>query len=196
MKIKRNLKKYIAIASVLLAIVIFGIVGGSTYSKYLTKIDGEGSAEVARWSFTANNETTRIENIKLDNTYSETILKENTIAPGTSGNFDIVLDTTGADVAIDYKIEFENCTNKPTNLKFEYDGTVANTLEELQDVLKGRISLGDTKTLTIKWIWEYETGSTEEQITSNDLIDTNDAGKSFSFDVLITGTQVNPGESN
>ena len=114
------------------------------------------------------------------------------------GSFDIVLDTTDSDVAIDYAITFDNCKDKPNNLKFTYDGTTASTLEGLQDVLKGRIGLNDEriKTLTINWDWEYETGNSEAEITKNDEIDTNDAGKTFTFDVIITGTQVNPTANN
>ena len=64
-------------------------------------------------------------------------------------------------------------------------------------MLKGRIGLNDsrTKTLTVNWEWKYETGSNESEKTRNDEIDTNDAGKTFTFDILITGTQVNPSEN-
>lgn len=108
-----------------------------------------------------------------------------------------MLDTTGSDVAIDYAIKFSNLQNKPTNLKFTYNGTTANSLEELEEVLKGRIGLNDsrTKTLTINWDWAYETGNSEIDIANNDEIDTEDAGKDFTFDIMITGTQVNPNEN-
>ena len=180
--------------AILLSVASIGVLGGSTYSKYFTRIDGEGTATVARWSFKANNETKTIPNIKLTNAYNQSKLLQNTIAPGTSGSFNIVLDTTGSDVAIDYAVTFENCNEKPTNLKFSYGGTTSDTLEGLEDVLKGRIALNDdrTKTLTINWDWQYETGNDESTKATNDEIDTKDAGKTFTFDVIITGTQVNP----
>ncbi len=116
---------------------------------------------------------------------------------GTSGAFDIVLDTTSSDVAIDYAIKFDNCLNKPSNLKFTYNGTTKSTLQELESLLKGRITLNDsrTKTITIYWTWDYQTGNNDEEIKRNDKIDTNDAGKDFTFDITITGTQVNPSEN-
>ena len=40
--------------------------------------------------------------------YNTNILKNKTIAPGTNGSFDIVLDATGANVAIDYAVTFDN----------------------------------------------------------------------------------------
>ena len=69
-------------------------------------------------------------------------------------------------------------------------------MKGLEDVLKGRIALNDarTKTLTIKWAWDYQSGTTAEEKENNDKIDTNDSGKDFSFDIKVTGTQVNPQE--
>lgn len=194
--IKEKFKKGMAYSAILLSVATLGIIGGNTYAKYFTKIDGEGNAEIARWSFRANNTSTFMENIQLSNTYNTSVLKNKTIAPGTNGSFDIVLDATGADVAIDYAITFDNLVNKPTNLKFTYDGTTKSSLEELEDLLKGRITLDDsrTKTLTIYWSWDYQTGTTDEEKSNNDRIDTNDSGKDFSFDMTITGTQVNPQE--
>ena len=34
--------------------------------------------------------------------------------------------------------------------------------------------------------------ATAEKKANNDKIDTNDSGKDFSFDIKVTGTQVNP----
>ena len=195
--LKKDLKKKTAYAVILLSVATLGIVGGNTYSKYYTQIDGTGNAEVAKWSFKANNQNTTIENIKLSNVNNVSKLKDKTIAPGTNGSFDIILDATGADVAIDYAVTFDNLVNKPTNLKFTYDNTTVSSLKDLESLLKGRILLSDsrTKTLKIEWSWDYQTGTTEEEKANNDKIDTAEAGKDFSFDILITGTQVNPKES-
>ena len=150
-KTNQKFKKGIITGVAVLSIASLGILGGQTYAKYFTKIDGEGSATIARWSFKANNETKTIADIKLQNTYNENKLLKGSIAPGTKGSFDIVLDATGADVAIDYAVTFDNLQNKPTNLKFTYNGTTASSLEGLESVLKGRIGLNDsrTKILTI-----------------------------------------------
>lgn len=192
--IKEKLKKGVACSAILLSVATIGVVGGNTYSKYFTKIDGEGNAKIARWSFRANNTSTVMEKIQLNNVYNTNILKNKTIAPGTNGSFDIILDATGADVAIDYAVTFDNLVNKPTNMKFTYGNKTSDTLKGLEDVLKGRIALNDarTKTLTIKWSWDYQTGTTAEEKANNDKIDTNDSGKDFSFDIKVTGTQVKP----
>lgn len=193
---KEKFKKGTAYAVIVLSVITLGIMGGSTFSKYYTKIDGSGGAEIARWSFKANDTSTVMEKIQLNNVYNTNILKNKTIAPGTNGSFDIILDATGADVAIDYAVTFDNLVNKPTNMKFTYGDKTSDTLKGLEDVLKGRITLNDarTKTLTIKWSWDYQTGTTAEEKANNDKIDTNDSGKDFTFDIRITGTQVNPQE--
>lgn len=198
MKIKNNekLKKGIVMGVIISSVALIGILGGSSYSKYFTKIDGTGNAVVAKWSFKANNQTKTMENIKLTKAYDQNKILTNTIAPGTSGSFDIVLDATGADVAIDYAVTFNNLVEKPKNLKFSYGTTSGSSLKDLENALKGRIGLNDprTKTLTINWNWDYETG-TGSAISANDEQDTLDAGKNFTFDITITGTQVNPSTS-
>ena len=168
--IKEKLKKGVACSAILLSVATIGVVGGNTYSKYFTKIDGEGNAKIARWSFRANNTSTVMEKIQLNNVYNTNILKNKTIAPGTNGSFDIILDATGADVAIDYAVTFDNLVNKPTNMKFTYGNKTSDTLKGLEDVLKGRIALNDarTKTLTIKWSWDYQTGTTTEETQNTD----------------------------
>ena len=190
----QKIKKGIIATTMLGTITIGVILGGNTYSKYITKIDGTGNATIARWNFKDNNETQTMTNIKLSSTYDEKKILKNTIAPGTSGSFDINLDATGADVAIDYKVEFDNLVNKPKNIKFTYEGKTVSSLKELEDVLQGRINLDDarTKILTINWEWPYTTGITENEIATNDRIDTGDAAKTFTFDIKVTGTQVNP----
>jgi len=196
MKINKEFKKKTIITAGVLAVSALAVIGGSTFAKYYTKIEGSGNAEIAKWSFRANNTSTVMEKIQLSNVYNTNILKNKTIAPGTNGSFDIVLDATGADVAIDYAVTFDNLVNKPTNMKFTYEGTTADSLEGLEQVLKGRIRLDDarTKTLTIQWAWDYQTGTTAAEKQKNDQIDTNDSGKEFTFDITVTGTQVNPQE--
>ena len=76
--IKEKLKKGVAYSAILLSVATIGIVGGNTYSKYFTKIDGEGNAEISRWSFRANNTSTVMEKIQLNNVYNTNILKNKT----------------------------------------------------------------------------------------------------------------------
>lgn len=53
-----------------------------------------------------------------------------------------------------------------------------------------------TKTITVGWKWDYETGSTKEEIEKNNKIDTEEAKyiNDYTFDIVVTGTQVRPQE--
>ena len=186
----------IILAVIVLAIILMSFVGGQVYAKYMSKVEGSGTAEVANWNFKVNEKDEQLQAISLNSTINNKTVSNNKIAPGTQGSFQIKLDATGAEVGIDYIVRFENESNKPTNLKFTYDNTTVSSLKDLESLLKGRILLSDsrTKTLKIEWSWDYQTGTTEEEKANNDKIDTAEAGKDFSFDILITGTQVNPKE--
>lgn len=192
---RKNHKK-ILIIFILLILILLALLG-HTYSRYITTINGKGIIEVAKWAFIVNGENSSTTNIKLAQTYNPNTLVENRIAPGTKGSFDIVIDTTGSEVGIDYCVKFENENNKPKNMEFSYGDLTVKSIKELEDVLKGNIS-ADTqdkvKTLTINWQWKYETGSTKEEIETNDAKDTQDAKllSQFQFDIIVVGTQVEP----
>jgi len=193
---KSKTKKKILFLLLLILSIVFVFMGQS-YSKYISQINAKGIIDVAKWVFTVNGQTSSITKLNLLETYDETTLKNNQIAPGTSGKFDIVIDTTGSEVGIDYKVEFLNETSKPSNLEFKYGDHIKNNLKELEEFLKGNIpsdAENKTKVMTIEWNWKYEIGSTEEQILLNDKEDTND-GKNleqYAFDIIITGSQVEP----
>ena len=188
-------KKKIIIGLCILA-VILAVIGGVVLAKYQTQVTGDGIANVAHWSFEANGFGSTMQTIALNENYNENTLINGRIAPGTQGSFDIVLDATGAEVGIDYSVEFLNEQNKPTNLNFIYNGERYSTLDGLTNVLVGSIDANDSdkiKYLNIEWVWDYETGDSSE-IQSNDITDTIEGMNAFdyTFDVVVTGTQAIP----
>lgn len=194
---KKSKKRIILLVLLLLVLVFMALLGGGSYSRYLTQVEGKGVIEVAKWAFLVNGQTASITNINLAKTYRADTLAQNTIAPGTSGSFDIKIDTTGSEVGINYNVKFENEKNKPQNLIFIYDGHTVSTIKELEDFLTGTIDANSNekvKIMTIEWKWPYETGNSETEKIAQDIEDTND-GKTieqYSFDVIVTGIQVNP----
>lgn len=189
-------KRILLIVSIL-AIIILSFIGGQTYSKYVSEVKGDGLAEVATWSFKVNGQQEQVQTINLASTCNEETLLDNKIAPGTSGSFNIIIDGTDSDVGIDYKIKFLNERGKPNNLKFKYQNTEFNSINELQENLSGRINANDEnkiRTLNIEWEWKYETGDNEQDIANNDKIDTEDAKdiSQYTFNVIVSGTQVEP----
>ena len=189
-------KKVLSILAIL-AIILLAFLGGHTYAKYVSEVRGEGIAEVATWSFKVNGQDKKVEAINLASTCNNETLVDNKIAPGTSGSFNIIVDATGSEVGINYNIAFTEEENKPQNLKFIYNDTEYNSIKDLGNDLSGTINANDeekTITLNIKWKWDYETGSNPGEVTTNDLIDTQDAQRiqNYTFDVVVTGTQVEP----
>lgn len=182
----------------ILIVVIISIISffiGLVFNKYNTAIKGEGLAEIATWNFKINGKKEEIQTIDLASTIdSETILGSK-LAPGTSGSFDIIIDATDTQVGIKYNIISIEETNKPHNLKFIYEEKEYNTLKELQEKMSGIINTNDknkVRTLKILWKWNYETGSTAEEINKNDLIDTQDAQniQSYKFTICVSGEQI------
>lgn len=106
-----------------------------------------------------------------------------------------MIDATDSEVGINYNINFIEEINKPNNLKFIYKDIEYNSIKELESYLSGIIYANDenkSKTLNIQWKWDYETGSNEEEISNNDLIDTEDLQKiqNYTFTICVTGTQL------
>ena len=188
------------IAGAILAVVGVSTILGVTNSKYINRVNGDGETEIAKWYFTVNDATETAETIHLADTYNQDTLINGRIAPGTSGSFDLVIDTTSSEVGVKYEVDFKNETNKPTNLKFKYnDNGTIKTLDEIEDYEQYFTDIIDaddtnkTRTLTVEWEWLYETG-TGTNIATNDVVDTNEglAALDYSFDVVVTGTQVVP----
>ena len=192
-------KKIIFVVVAIIAILV-SFLGGQAYAKYMSKVTGNGTAEIASWKFKVNENEEKMQTISLSSTVNNFTLANKKVAPGTSGSFQINIDSTDADVGVMYTINFENESQKPTNLKFKYENKDYNSLQELQNDLTGTINANDdekTKVITIDWKWPYETGTTADQILSNDKIDTQDAKniRNYTFSIVVTGTQVNPNQN-
>lgn len=190
-------KKKVIIVSSILIIMLLAFIGGQAYAKYISQVRGNGIAEIATWSFKVNGQKEQVQEIKLVSTYNSETLVNNKIAPGTSGSFNIIVDATGSEVGIKYNIKFAEESNKPQNLKFVYGGKEYDSIKQLGDELSGTIAANEedkTRTINVEWKWNYETGSSAEQINANDIIDTNDAISiaNYTFQVIVTGTQVEP----
>lgn len=184
-------------AVVVLALIVAIVLSMYAYSKYTSTLTGNGTSTVAKWSFKVNGQTQTIPDINLGETmdaHSNVVDKK--LAPGTSGHFDLILDGSGSEVAIDYNIKLA-ITQKPTNLKFYLDDKYQTPISETDGTLNiaGSIALEDVNTpltKTIYWQWPYETGKTSNEIDKNDETDTKDSGKNVTMTITVTGTQRDP----
>lgn len=200
----KNSKKKICIMAVLLVILI-AIISGYTYSKYAQSYQTTISTAVARWSFTGevinNGKSSLTETISLADTINSESVASGKIAPGTNGEFDIVIDATGSEVDLEYDVELLEETDKPQNLYFTYEGENYDSLSDLisalnsdsQKIFSGEILESDSnKTVTyhISWNWPYETKDNEGNLLDEiDLIDGQNISD-YVFSVKITGTQI------
>ena len=169
-----NKKKKILLIVAILLVILVSFFCGRAFAKYKAEVKGSGTAEIANWVFKVNGKEDQIQKIDLLSTYDNETLIDNKIAPGTSGKFDIILDATGSDVGVNYQVRFLNESEKPQNLIFVYDNNEYSTIQDLEQNLTGTIDANEenkTRTITIEWKWKYETGSTEEEINQNDIID-------------------------
>lgn len=194
-KKQRALRVCLVVALVLLIFLV-----GYTFAKYYSEIEGGGNGSIAKWSFVANNSKETIQTISLVDTANEVSLVEGKIAPGTKGSFDIVIDATGSEVGVDYKVNVAEETNLPTNLLYNVtmDGETSQTyssLKELaQDELEGNLDTinGEfTKTIKVNWEWPYETlnGDSVAEGDAADLVDGTKDNLNYEFVLQIIGTQ-------
>ncbi len=192
----RNKPVIILLALLLITAIAFSMYA---YAKYKTTLTGNGTATVAKWSFKVNGQTQIIPDIDLATTMKKVNnVAENKLAPGTEGSFDLNLDATGSEVAIDYNIKLA-ITEKPSNLRFYTDSSYTKEIASTDGVMNvsGVMSLEEVKTIqtkTIYWKWAYQTGTAANDIVANDKIDTADSKKSVTMTITVTGTQRNPSQ--
>ncbi len=138
----------------------------------------ERGTSIKMISFHIQYQNRKLKALNLSDTVDNKTLVYEKIAPGTSGRFDILL-TSNED--LNYKIEFESKSEKPTNLQFytSENEKSYHSLEELGEDLTGIVLRKEEKTIPVHWKWEYEIS--EEQ----DKQDTLEAKKIREYDFLI-----------
>jgi len=184
----------------ILLIVIMSLGLFHTNAKYTSMVNGNVTTSVAKYVFNVTatdsyDATDTIDNLILAQTCDEKTLINGKIAPGTSGSFDIVVDSTGAEVGINYEISFSNNTEHdlPKNLVFTLDGDNWDFDEKISGTIDAN---AESKIFnhTILWSWAYETADDEGNTIIGDTEDTKDGKNAFdySFTVTATGTQSKP----
>ena len=153
-------KKKVVITLAIIATICILLIGGQTFSKYITEVKGIGRADVAKWDFKVNGTDEQVQTIDLKSTINNTTITENKIAPGTSGAIRINIDATETEVGINYKVQFLNEIQTPTNMVFYYQNEKYDNLTALNDKISGTIfANGGERQIPIEidWHWPYET---------------------------------------
>lgn len=142
----------------------------------------ETSIDIKNIYFNVRYQNTQLRALNLKETIDNKTLVYEKIAPGTSGRFDIVLNTNKE---MNYKIVFESKNEKPSNLQFYtlQDNKKYATLEELGEKLAGRIIKKEEKVIPIYWEWVYEIS--EEQNKKDTLEATKI--REYNFFIYVQG---------
>lgn len=209
-QIKHKNKGLTFIVVLLLTItIIASSIGLWAWAKYTSAQSGSATAQIAKWSFDLrlkegkSGATETSGPIDLASTQFNHVANGK-IAPGTSGLFYVIVDTTGTEVDVLYNVDI-TLTNCPRNIKF-YRGT-DNTGEELSlgGVNSTSRSFSFSRYLQVKgtdgnendkyeepiyWVWDYS-GTIEGNATTYDQWDTTDSNLgTTTMTITATGTEM------
>lgn len=124
-----------------------------------------------------------LKNINLVETIDNKTLVNEKIAPGTKGEFEILIRSNEK---LKYQIKFESQNQKPQNLIFYINGKNQkySKLEDMEEELNGEIINKEQK-IHINWEWIYDDES------KNDMQDTQDGMniEKYNFDIYTIGEE-------
>ena len=156
---KKN--KMMRIASVLLVAVLLSTCAiRGTFAKYASEFTADDNVRVAKWIVSANAKDSQtfafnlFDTIKSTNGFSETNVVSGLIAPGTQGEFSIVLNAD-TEVAYDWEVDFEVINEKSVPIKFRFEDD--NNWGNLGD-LNGHVAADEealAETITVYWMWDF-----------------------------------------
>ena len=199
MKTNEKTKKNGILKVIILVILIIAVVilAGFAYARYMTTKSGQTEVEIAKWNFkvtagSSQNLSIDLADTRLANDTTE--VDSSKVAPGTKGALALNINATGTQVSLEYDIDI-SLTRIPENLIFYSDSNMTNAiLKENGNIhLDGYFGANDTnKTATknLYWQWKLETGTTQAEIDSNDLLDSEWMGDEIILDIQATGRQV------
>lgn len=175
------MKKTILIILVIITLIIAILTIVFTYAVFESEISGDVMVDKATWRILINN--TDISNgtnkefvIDKINVVGSNHTQAGKIAPGDSGNFNILIDPENTDVSIRYDVSLDFSNLENTKLKVEsieeteagktliktgentYTGTIL--LSEIKQGIKNNI------TVTLKWEQDETTDEEDTQIGS------------------------------
>ena len=167
-------KKYLVIA----ALLLFAAISFSTYAIYKSSASGDAEASVAAWVVKVNNSDITSAS---SNTYtfsaSDIVWDTNEnvasgkIAPGSTGKIKIAIDTSGAEVAVDYTVEVDSSSIDNDKISVSNTGTNAS----------GTIGVSESgKNIEVTVVW------TAEDTTTANTNDMAMAGQNITIPVTVT----------
>ncbi len=166
-----------------------------SYAKYLTALDETTNISVARWRILVNNNDIRdgrIAQAVVTPTFTGNAhMAPNIIAPTSEGYFDLIIDSSGADVSFSYTLSVNvNNTSSVSDLKVTgyslNNGTIVTN--GINPITTGNIIYGNgltTNTIRVFIVWD-------DSATANmdNVADTAAAAGTAKLDVSLHFTQL------
>lgn len=208
----RKSKTKRVILVVVMLVCLIALIGG-TYSRYTSTGSANVTAKIAKWKVKLGTQdiSTESKTINVDFNYdTNEYVKTGKIAPGSSGYFEVELDPTGSEVAIDYlftidKTNIANSLITGSTSKIEVTGATysivgsevsgtadvvnGNTVtftEPLADVLAGRKA-----TVRVLINWDNASDANNNSDTAEGLASyaAGQNGKTVTIPVSVTARQ-------
>lgn len=192
----KNKRRVIGVL-VCIALISTMFLFGYSFARYYKSIKIDTiKTSVARWNFNSKNTLANIN------------LSDEKISPGSSGQFEIEVDATDSEVAVEYEIKVENETNIPRNMTFytETKDEIGNAVkteennsfaEIAEQFLKGTIPVetnNQKRIIVVHWNWPFneddETSTDSEDATLKEN-DNEVVSLDCGFDIQIIGKQAN-----
>ena len=192
----------------------------ATFAKYTSKATGSDTARVAAWDIKAGSNASNALNIAGNNPpfslfesvydteqpgstpVADEDVKEERIAPGTKGEFDIYV-RNDSEVTAEYTVRFslDNPGNVPLLFSFDEslpDAEWFDSIEELNEavtvtgvkyLVNVPLEMGNESTQKIYWKWLYE----QSDVAAGDAADTQNGinTSQVKISATLTATQVN-----
>lgn len=164
----------------LVAFTLVGFDFPQSISRYVSEKNGSKDIDVSKFQPKLNGSTNLTQSIDLANTITANNYSDNLVAPGTTGDIQLILDFANVDVSTDYNINL-GTYDLPTNLKLYSDASFTTEFTSIS----GTFLINNTTTHThhIYWKWEY---ATDAASNTNDNLYMN---RNLSVPVIVTTSQ-------
>ena len=204
-----QVKRTILIAIILACLV--AIIGG-TYARFTSSGTANATVTLAKWNVKLNGQDISRETKNLDVALTfdnNQYVKEGKIAPGRTAHFDVELDPTGSEVAIDYTFKVDttkiaqvletNSTSKVSvtgaTYKIGTEETKTAAMAEDGTIIVsetlGEVEAGKKVTVTVTVAWDNDNDSQSTSDTKEGVASYNagENGKTITVPVTIVAQQ-------
>ncbi len=180
MALLKNKKMTLSISILMLLVFANILLIPNSISRYKNEKNGAGDIGIAKFQFKLNNSSNLTQTINLKDTITTNDYCDNYVAPGTTGDIQLVLDFTNVEVATDYTITL-GTYDLPINFKLYSDSSFTTEFTPIS----GTFSINGTSQVTHHIYWRWAS-ATDAASNTNDSLYMN---HSLSVPVVVTASQ-------